>query len=78
MVLKDYCNNAGAECIKEKIINVWANDGLGVDIMLIKAGFTPALRSARTDVRSDMINGLPRSMLSSNIKKKFLNKRNHK
>jgi hypothetical protein len=29
-------------------------------VKLIEAGFTPAMRSARTDVRSDMVNGMPK------------------
>jgi hypothetical protein len=33
--------------------------GFDVSINLIDAGFVPAMRSARTDVRSNMVNGMP-------------------
>jgi len=32
-----------------------------VQIMLHNVGFHPAIRAARFDVRSDMINGMPRA-----------------
>lgn len=37
----------------------WRERGYTVDVKLIEAGFVAAMRSARTDVRSDMVNGLP-------------------
>ena len=33
---------------------------VGRGIELTEAGFMPAMRSARTDVRSNMVNGMPR------------------
>ena len=36
------------------------NDFCTRDIELTEAGFMPAMRSARTDVRSNMVNGMPR------------------
>ena len=34
-----------------------------VEVDLVDAGFVPAMRSARTDVRSNMVNGMPRRKL---------------
>ncbi len=57
---KDYCTKEGAHILKEKIESFWRKQGYYVDIMLVNAGFMPTMRSARTDVRSDMVNGMPR------------------
>jgi hypothetical protein len=35
-----------------------------VDVDLVDAGFVPAMRSARTDVRSNMVNGMPRRRIN--------------
>ncbi len=55
----DFCNVEGARRIKQKIEDYWREKGYQVDVKLVEAGFVAAMRSARTDVRSDMINGLP-------------------
>jgi hypothetical protein len=56
----DFCNTDGARRIKNKIEDYWRDRGYDVDVKLIDAGFMAAMRSARTDVRSDMVNGMPR------------------
>jgi hypothetical protein len=56
----DFCNTEGARRLKLKIEDYWRDRGYDVDIKLVDAGFMAAMRSARTDVRSDMVNGLPR------------------
>jgi hypothetical protein len=56
----DFCNTDGARRLKLKIEDYWRDRGFDVDIKLIDAGFMAAMRSARTDVRSDMVNGFPR------------------
>jgi hypothetical protein len=56
----DFCNTDGARRLKNKIEDYWRDRGYDVDIKLVDAGFMAAMRSARTDVRSDMVNGLPR------------------
>jgi hypothetical protein len=56
----DFCNTDGARRLKLKIEDYWKGRGYDVDIKLIDAGFMAAMRSARTDVRSDMVNGMPR------------------
>ena len=62
--MKDWCDEDGAKRLREKINAYWAERGYEVDVDLIEAGFVPAMRSARTDVRSNMVNGMPRSAIS--------------
>ena len=57
----DFCSRAGAHVIKAKIEAYWAERGQSVQVMLHNVGFHPAIRAARFDVRSDMINGMPRT-----------------
>lgn len=56
----DWCSIDGAKRLALKIQAYWQDRGYDVDIKLVEAGFLPAMRSARTDVRSDMVNGMPR------------------
>lgn len=55
----DYCTKEGAVRIKEKIEAYWAERGHDVQVNLVQGGFLASMRSARTDVRSNMINGVP-------------------
>lgn len=55
----DFCNVDGAKRLKQRIEEYWRERGYNVDVKLIEAGFVAAMRSARTDVRSDMVNGFP-------------------
>ena len=55
----DFCNTEGARKLKAKIEEYWTERGFDVSINLVEAGFVPAMRSARTDVRSNMVNGMP-------------------
>jgi hypothetical protein len=55
----DFCNVDGARRLKQRIEEYWRDRGFAVEVKLIEAGFVPAMRSARTDVRSDMVNGMP-------------------
>ncbi len=59
MMKGDYCTREGAERLKAQIEAYWAERGKNVKINLVQAGFLPSMRSARTDVRSNMINGVP-------------------
>ena len=59
MMNSDFCNQDGAQRLKAKIEEYWTTRGFDVNINLIDAGFVPAMRSARTDVRSNMVNGMP-------------------
>ncbi|GEM_PF-2518591 len=56
----DFCSRSGAQELKAKIEAYWAERGHTVQVMLHNVGFHPAIRAARFDVRSDMINGMPR------------------
>ena len=56
----DFCSRDGAHAIKAKIEAYWRERGQTVQVMLHNVGFHPAIRAARFDVRSDMINGMPR------------------
>lgn len=60
MMPGDWCTSEGARRLKQKIEGYWRERGYEVEISLVEAGFMPAMRSARTDVRSDMVNGMPR------------------
>lgn len=55
----DFCTRDGAERLKEKIEAYWAERGHDVRVNLVQAGFLASMRSARTDVRSNLINGVP-------------------
>jgi hypothetical protein len=57
----DYCSREGAMALKEKIESYWRERGQDVSIALHNVGFHPAIRAARYDVRSDMVNGMPRN-----------------
>lgn len=57
----DFCSRDGAEALKQKIEAYWRARGHDVQVMLHNVGFHPAIRAARFDVRSDMVNGMPRS-----------------
>ncbi len=57
----DYCSREGALALKAKIEAYWAERGHNVMIALHNVGFHPAIRAARFDVRSDMVNGMPRA-----------------
>jgi hypothetical protein len=57
----DYCSREGAVALKAKIEAYWRERGQNVMIVLNNVGFHPAIRAARFDVRSDMVNGRPRT-----------------
>ena len=55
----DFCTSDGARRLKQRIEEYWRERGYDVDVKLVDASFVAAMRSARTDVRSNMVNGLP-------------------
>ena len=59
MASSDLCTPEGARRLKERIEAYWKERGYDVKVDLVEAGFMPAMRSARTDVRSNLVNGLP-------------------
>ena len=62
----DFCDAEGARRLKQHIEDYWREQGLVVEVKLVEAPFVAAMRSARIDVRSDMLNGLPRRVLPRN------------
>lgn len=58
----DYCCEDGAQTLKAMIEAYWAARGQHVMVTLQNVGFHPAIRAARFDVRSDMVNGKPRRL----------------
>ena len=63
----DYTSRDGAMALKAKIEAYWAERGMNVQLALHNVGFHPAIRAARFDVRSDMINGLPRTAVKGQV-----------
>jgi hypothetical protein len=57
----DFCSRSGAQALKAKIEAYWRERGHTVLVALHNVGFHPAIRAARFDVRSDMVNGMPRT-----------------
>ncbi|MEE2567287.1 phosphoglycolate phosphatase [Hyphobacterium marinum] len=62
----DFCTPEGARRLKQRIEAYWAERGYDVNVDLVDAGFMPAMRSARTDVRSNMVNGMPPRNVAAN------------
>ncbi len=66
--MADYCDGEGARKIAARIRDYWYQRGYVVDVSLVDAPFVPAMRTARVDVRSNMVNGLPRRTLRDRSK----------
>ncbi|MEM7766615.1 MAG: hypothetical protein AAF253_03905 [Pseudomonadota bacterium] len=62
--MKDWCDTEGAKRLADKIREYWVERGYEVDLDFVDSGFVAAMRSARTDVRSNMVNGMPRRRAS--------------
>lgn len=63
----NYCCESGVLLLKAKIEDYWRARGFDVQVRVMEAGFHPAIRSARFDLRSDMRNGLPvRAIVGAN------------
>lgn len=56
----EFTDRQGAELLKARIESYWRERGYDVQITLVQAAFTAALRASRYDLRSEMTNGLPR------------------
>ena len=57
--MSDLCNTDGAQRLAKKIQDFWRKQGFDVKVEMKEEGFVSTMRSARTDVRSNMINGMP-------------------
>lgn len=60
--MADLCNKDGANRLAQKIQDFWRKRGFDVVVEMKDEGFVSTMRSARTDVRSDMVNGMPTRM----------------
>lgn len=58
--MTEFCTNDGASRLALKIREYWHKQGFDVTVETHKEGFVSTMRSARIDVRSDMVNGMPR------------------
>lgn len=63
--MSDYCSKDGASRLQKMIIEFWRKKGYDVNIELVNEGFVSTMRSARTDVRSNMVNGMPQMVPSA-------------
>lgn len=59
----EFTDRYGANALKARIEAYWRERGYDVQIMLVEGPFTPQLRACRVDVRSDLVNGLPRQQV---------------
>ncbi len=57
--MTDQCDRDGAGRLATRIQDFWRKRGFDVSVEMSDEGFVSTMRSARTDVRSDMINGMP-------------------
>lgn len=57
--MTDLCDRDGASRLAAKIQDFWRKRGFDVYVEMKDEGFVSTMRSARTDVRSNMINGMP-------------------
>jgi len=58
--MTEFCTNDGASKLALKIREYWQKQGFDVSVETRKEGFVATMRSSRTDIRSDMVNGMPR------------------
>lgn len=58
--MSDLCTNDGAARLAAQIRDFWRKRGFDVAVETREEGFVATMRSARTDLRSDMVNGMPR------------------
>lgn len=56
--MKDWCNNDGVCCFKEKIVEYWFECGYDVEVDLVDVGFVFVMCSVCIDVCSNMVNGM--------------------
>ncbi|HXI85918.1 MAG TPA: hypothetical protein VNH64_00555 [Parvularculaceae bacterium] len=60
--MADLCTRDGASRLATQIKEFWRKRGFDVDVETRDEGFVSTMRSARTDLRSDMVNGMPRRL----------------
>lgn len=57
----NFTDRTGARVLKERIEAYWRERGFEIQVNLVEAPFSPAIRAARVDIRSELINGLPKA-----------------
>ena len=62
--MSDYCSSDGANRLQAVIAEYWRKKGFDVNVELVHQGFVSTMRSSRFDVRSDMVNGMPRRSMT--------------
>jgi hypothetical protein len=60
--MSDLCTRDGATRLATQIQDFWRKRGFDVSVETRDEGFVATMRSSRTDLRSDMVNGMPRRM----------------
>ena len=63
--MTDLCDRDGASRLAAKIQEFWRKRGFDVVVETKDEGFVSTMRSARTDVRSNMINGMPTKFVAA-------------
>lgn len=58
----NFTDRQGAAELKARIEEYWSKRGFDVQVVLVEAPFSAAIRSARYDIRSELIDGLPRQL----------------
>ncbi len=57
----DFLSESGALMLKRQLEAYWSERGYDVKVWVQEMGFHAAVRAVRYDVRSNLINGAPRS-----------------
>lgn len=57
--MMDLANRDGAIKLRDHLIAYWLERGYEIEAEVIEMGFTPAMRSVRWDVRTNLVNGRP-------------------
>ena len=60
---QDLSTKTGAAVLVAKIREYWSERGFAVLLTVEEKGFHPATRAVRFEVRSDLVDGLPRQSL---------------
>jgi hypothetical protein len=63
--MADLCTQDGAHRLAAQIREFWRKRGYEVAVETREEGFLATMRSGRTDLRSDMINGMPRRIIAA-------------
>lgn len=65
--MSDLCDRDGAQRLAAKIQDFWRKRGFEVVVETKDEGFVSTMRSARTDIRSNMINGMPTKFVAAEV-----------